>query len=65
MKVEYVAINKVKTNPNNPRVIKDLNFQKLVKSIVDFPQMLERIDVKRPIPALKILSDRNTFKAFR
>jgi len=34
-------ISNVKTNPNNPRVIKDDNFKKLVKSIQEFPKMLE------------------------
>jgi len=41
MKAEIVNINKVRTNPNNPRIIKDDKFQKLVKSIQEFPQMLE------------------------
>lgn len=41
MKAELVNINKVRTNPNNPRIIKDDKFQKLVKSIQEFPQMLE------------------------
>ena len=41
MKAELVNINKVRTNPNNPRIIKDDKFQKLVKSIQGFPQMLE------------------------
>jgi DNA modification methylase len=41
MKVEKVKINEVKTNPKNPRLIKDDKFKKLVKSIQDFPQMLE------------------------
>jgi hypothetical protein len=41
MKAELVNINKVRTNPNNPRIIKDDKFQKLVKSIQKFPQMLE------------------------
>jgi len=41
MKAEVVNINKVRTNPNNPRIIKDDKFQKLVKSIQEFPQMLE------------------------
>ena len=31
----------IKTNPKNPRLIKDDKFRKLVKSIEDFPQMLE------------------------
>lgn len=34
-------INKVKSNPNNPRVIKDDKFTKLVNSIKEFPKMLE------------------------
>jgi ParB-like chromosome segregation protein Spo0J len=41
MKAEIVNINKVRSNPNNPRIIKDDKFQKLVKSIQEFPQMLE------------------------
>jgi DNA modification methylase len=34
-------ISKVKSNPNNPRVIKDDKFEKLVRSIKEFPKMLE------------------------
>ena len=34
-------INEIKPNPSNPRIIKDEKFKKLVKSIQDFPQMLE------------------------
>ena len=34
-------INEIKPNPNNPRIIKDDKFKNLVKSIQDFPQMLE------------------------
>jgi DNA modification methylase len=34
-------INEIKPNPSNPRIIKDDKFKKLVKSIQDFPQMLE------------------------
>ena len=41
MNSEYVKISEVKTNPNNPRVIKDDKFKKLVQSIKDFPEMLE------------------------
>jgi hypothetical protein len=36
-----LPINQVKANPNNPRIIKDDKFKKLVKSIQDFPEMLE------------------------
>lgn len=41
MKIEKVKITEVKSNPNNPRVIKDDKFKKLVTSIKDFPQMLD------------------------
>lgn len=41
MKIENTKITNVKMNPNNPRVIKDDKFKKLVKSIKDFPEMLE------------------------
>lgn len=40
-----MKLSKLKSNPNNPRIIKDDKFQKLVKSIKDFPQMMD----KRPI----------------
>jgi len=33
-------ISDIKLNPNNPRLIKDDKFEKLVKSIKDFPEML-------------------------
>jgi DNA modification methylase len=41
MNIESVKISTVKSNPNNPRVIKDDKFDKLVQSIKDFPKMLE------------------------
>ena len=34
-------INLIRANPNNPRICKDHKFKQLVKSIQDFPQMLE------------------------
>ena len=40
-----VPINKIKPNPKNPRTIKDDRFEKLKKSIQDFPDMLN----KRPL----------------
>ena len=39
--MQKVKINAIKTNPKNPRLIKDDKFKKLVKSIKEFPQMLE------------------------
>ena len=41
MKSKLMSLSKIKLNPSNPRVIKDHKFQKLVKSIKDFPEMLE------------------------
>ena len=39
--MEIVKISKIKPNENNPRLIKDDKFKKLVKSIKTFPEMLE------------------------
>lgn len=41
----YRNITDIKQNPNNPRIIKDEKFAKLVQSLKDFPEMLE----KRPL----------------
>jgi DNA modification methylase len=41
MRTEIVKIGDVKINPNNPRLIKDDKFAKLVQSIKDLPQMLD------------------------
>jgi ParB-like chromosome segregation protein Spo0J len=41
MEIEKVKITEVKSNPNNPRQIKDDKFAKLVQSIKDFPEMLD------------------------
>jgi len=35
-----VKISEIKVNPNNPRLIKDDKFKKLVSSVKDFPEML-------------------------
>ena len=42
MKPVKISVGKIKNNPNNPRVIKDYKFDKLVKSIKEFPEMLDR-----------------------
>lgn len=39
--IEKWKVSEVKANPNNPRIIKDDKFKKLVQSIKDFPEMLE------------------------
>jgi hypothetical protein len=41
MEVKEVKIGLVKSNPNNPRIIKDDKFAKLVESIKSFPEMLK------------------------
>lgn len=57
-----MKINLIKSNPNNPRLIKDDKFKKLVQSIKDFPEMLDI----RPIVVNKdniILGGNMRFKA--
>jgi hypothetical protein len=41
MEIKNVKLSEIKSNPNNPRIIKDDKFSKLVKSIQEFPKMLE------------------------
>lgn len=41
MNIEKVDIKTLVMNPNNPRTIRDDKFKKLVKSIGDFPEMLD------------------------
>lgn len=41
MKTVKVKISDIKANPNNPRLIKDDKFAKLVQSVTEFPEMLE------------------------
>jgi DNA modification methylase len=40
-----IKLSKIKPNPNNPRIIKDDKFKKLVQSLQEFPEMME----KRPM----------------
>lgn len=40
-----MKLSELKTNPTNPRTIKDDKFKKLVQSLKDFPEMME----KRPL----------------
>lgn len=39
--MQVININQIKTNPENPRIIKDDKYKKLVRSIEEFPEMLE------------------------
>lgn len=41
MKSNKIQISKIKPNPNNPRIIKDYKFKKLINSIKEFPEMLK------------------------
>jgi len=62
MNIEKVSIKDIKLNPKNPRVIKDEKFKKLVKSVQEFPEMLEI----RPIvvdETMTILGGNMRFKA--
>lgn len=48
-----MRLSELKTNPTNPRTIKDDKFKKLVQSLKDFPEMME----KRPIVCVTDASD--------
>lgn len=37
--IKEINIKEIKPNPNNPRVLKDDKFKKLVQSLKDFPEM--------------------------
>ena len=39
IEIKVVKISEIKSNPNNPRIIKDDKFKKLVESIKGFPEM--------------------------
>lgn len=39
MEIRTVKLTDIKSNPSNPRFIRDENYKKLVKSIKDFPEM--------------------------
>jgi ParB-like chromosome segregation protein Spo0J len=41
MNTRHVPIKDIKPNPDNPRIIKDDKFHKLVESVRKFPEMLE------------------------
>lgn len=41
MQSEIIDINKIKKNPDNPRLIKDSQYQTLIRSIKEFPEMLK------------------------
>jgi len=44
-RVEIVSIKDIKENQKNPRIIRDKKFSDLVKSIKDFPEMLEAREI--------------------
>ncbi len=48
-----MRLSELKTNPTNPRTIKDDKFKKLVQSLKDFPEMME----KRPLVCVTDTSD--------
>jgi ParB-like chromosome segregation protein Spo0J len=41
MQSQTLKLSDIKANPNNPRIIKDDKFAKLVQSIKDFPEMMD------------------------
>lgn len=64
MKITQIPIEKVKLNEQNPRIIKDARFEKLLKSVREFPEMASA----RPIVINKqnvILGGNQRFKAMQ
>ena len=64
MATKLIKVSDIKANPNNPRVIKDDKFEKLVTSIKEFPEMLEA----RPIvvnPDMVVLGGNMRLKALK
>ena len=59
-----MKIELIKENPKNPRVIKDEQFKKLVKSIKEFPEMLK---VRKLVvtPDLVVLGGNMRLKALK
>ena len=60
--MKTLPITELKANPDNPRIIRDYQFRKLVKSLTDFPEMLEA----RPIvvdPDMVVLGGNMRLKA--
>lgn len=45
MKKTTAKLSDIKPNPDNPRIIKDDKFKKLVQSIKDFPEMLDAREI--------------------
>lgn len=45
MQKTVLKVSEIKNNPNNPRLIKDDKFKKLVKSIQEFPEMLDAREI--------------------
>ena len=41
LQIQYVLIETVRPNPDNPRLIKDAKFKNLVKSLKDTPELFE------------------------
>ncbi len=40
-KIQYLPIGQIKLNPSNPRIIKDVTFKRLVKSLQDCPSLFD------------------------
>ena len=41
IEIKKVKLSEIKLNPDNPRTISKKNMDRLVKSLSDFPEMLE------------------------
>jgi len=41
VEIKKLSISEINQNPNNPRLIRDVRYKKLVQSLKDFPEMLQ------------------------
>jgi len=60
-----MKVSKLKPNPNNPRQIKDDRFKKLVKSIEEFPKMMNLRPIVYDPETMEVLGGNMRLKAIR
>jgi len=62
---ETIPISSLKNNPSNPRIIRDEKFEKLKKSIQDFPKMLELRPMVYDPATMQVLGGNMRLKALK
>jgi hypothetical protein len=62
---QYMKLSQLKTNPSNPRIIRDEKFKKLVMSIESFPKMLELRPIVYNPETMEVLGGNMRLKALQ